>query len=85
MLQSGADPNARYHFGTEMSFISATDARGLELLLKYGANANSRDRGGITPLMRACRDYDGYEAAKVLIKYNADVNAVSKGKYSLLF
>lgn len=82
LLKSGADPNARYFLGSEINLISPLNVHCLEMLLKYGAKPDSRDRSGLTPLMKACRHPQGYAAAKILIHYGADVNAITSGKQS---
>lgn len=53
LLEHGADPNKRYFFGAEINLV--TDLEFLELLLTFGANPDSRDRSGLTPLMKAVR------------------------------
>lgn len=53
LLERGADPNKRYFFGAEINLV--TDLEFLELLLTFGANPDSRDRCGLTPLMKAVR------------------------------
>lgn len=53
LLEHGADPNKRYFFGSEINLV--TDLEFLELLLTFGANPDSRDRAGLTPLMKAVR------------------------------
>ncbi|KAI8425830.1 hypothetical protein MSG28_011598 [Choristoneura fumiferana] len=53
LLEHGADPNKRYFFGAEINLVS--DPEYLELLLTFGANPDSRDRAGLTPLMKAAR------------------------------
>lgn len=53
----------------------------MELLLKFGAQPDSRDRAGLTPLMKACRHPQGYAAAKLLINYGADVNAMTSERH----
>lgn len=80
LLKSGADPNARYFLGAEINLISPLNVMCLEMLLKYGAFPDSRDRSGLTPLMKACRHPQGYAAAKILIHYGADVNAITSGE-----
>ncbi|XP_054715411.1 ankyrin-3-like [Uloborus diversus] len=81
LLKNGADPNARYFLGAEINLISPLNTRFLDLLLKYGADPNSRDRTGLTPLMKACRHPQGFLAAKILIKYGADVNAMTSERH----
>lgn len=53
LLEHGADPNKRYFFGSEINLVN--DLEYLELLLTFGANPDSRDRAGLTPLMKAAR------------------------------
>jgi len=82
LLKSGADPNARYFLGSEINLISPLNISFMEMLLKYGACPDSRDRSGLTPLMKACRHPQGYAAAKILIHYGADPNAMTSGTNS---
>lgn len=79
VLEHGADPNKRYFFGTEINLT--TDLKVLELLLTFGGNPNSRDRSGLTPLMKVVRQPYGMEAALVLLKYGADVNAMTDERH----
>ncbi|UYV82594.1 hypothetical protein LAZ67_22000062 [Cordylochernes scorpioides] len=83
LLENGADPNAGYFLGSEINLISPLNLRFLELLLKFGADPNSRDRSGLTPLMKACRHAEGLEAAYLLISYGADTNAMSSERNDL--
>lgn len=53
LLEHGADPNKRYFFGSEINLVA--DLEYLELLLTFGASPDSRDRSGLTPLMKAAR------------------------------
>jgi ankyrin repeat protein len=58
----------------------ANDLESLEILLTFGANTESRDRSGLTPLMRACRSSAGMDAVLLLLKYGADVNAMADAR-----
>ncbi|CAK1592839.1 unnamed protein product [Parnassius mnemosyne] len=78
LLEHGADPNKRYFFGSEINLVS--DPEYLELLLTFGANPDSRDRAGLTPLMKAARQKRGIEAVLLLISYGADVNAMADAR-----
>lgn len=80
LLKSGADANARYFLGSEINLISPLNVLFLEMLLKFGAKPDARDRSDLTPLMKASRHPQGYAAAKILIYYNANVNAITSGK-----
>ncbi|KAG8183957.1 hypothetical protein JTE90_005188 [Oedothorax gibbosus] len=81
LLKNGADPNARYFLGSEINLISPLNTKFLGLLLKYGADPNSKDRTGLTPLMKACRHPQGLLSAQILIKYGADVNAMTPERH----
>lgn len=73
LLEHGADPNKRYFFGSEINLVNDLDF--LELLLTFGANPESRDRSGLTPLMKAARQSSGISAVLLLLSHGADVNA----------
>lgn len=79
LLEHGADPNKRYFFGAEINLV--TDLEFLELLLTFGANPDSRDRSGLTPLMKAVRQPQGMEAVLLLLKYGANVNAFADERH----
>ncbi|GIY07919.1 ankyrin-1 [Caerostris darwini] len=81
LLKNGADPNARYFLGSEINLISPLNTKFLELLLKYCADPNSRDRTGLTPLMKACRHPQGLESAQILIKHGANVNDMTPERH----
>lgn len=49
----------RYFVGAEINLISPLALSYMELLLRYGADPNSKDRTGLTPLMKACRHPQG--------------------------
>ncbi|KAK7079079.1 hypothetical protein SK128_021840 [Halocaridina rubra] len=55
LLEHGANPNARYFFGSEINLVNPLNTQLLHLLLSYGANPNARDRQGFTPIMKCCR------------------------------
>ncbi|CAO1331540.1 unnamed protein product [Diamesa serratosioi] len=78
LLERGADPNKRYFFGAEINL--ANDTESLELLLNFGACTETRDRSGLTPLMRYARSSTGMEPVLLLLKYGADVNAMADGR-----
>ncbi|XP_004930731.1 ankyrin-3-like [Bombyx mandarina] len=78
LLEHGADPNKRYFFGSEINLVS--DPEYLELLLTFGANPDSRDRAGLTPLMKAARQKKGIEAVLLLISFGADINAMADAR-----
>ncbi|XP_028135453.1 serine/threonine-protein phosphatase 6 regulatory ankyrin repeat subunit C-like isoform X1 [Diabrotica virgifera virgifera] len=79
LLEHGADPNKRYFFGSEINLV--TDLDFLQLLLTFGANPDSRDRSGLTPLMKAVRQPQGMEAVLLLLKFGADVNAIADERH----
>ena len=54
LLMKGADPNARYFYGSEINLVSPVRPDLLQLLLSYGARVNERDRNGLTAMMKAC-------------------------------
>ncbi|KAG6454649.1 hypothetical protein O3G_MSEX008817 [Manduca sexta] len=78
LLEHGADPNKRYFFGSEINLVS--DPEYLELLLTFGANPDSRDRAGLTPLMKAARQRKGMDAVLLLISFGANVNAMADAR-----
>ncbi|CAG7785048.1 unnamed protein product [Allacma fusca] len=81
LLERGANPNARYFFGSEINLISPVDVTFLDLLLTYGADPDSRDRSGLTPLMKACRLPHAIESVLCLISHEANVNAMTDERH----
>lgn len=81
LLEHGANSNARYFFGSEINLLSPLNTEYLELLLKYGADPDMRDRSGLTPLMKACRLTQGMESVLLLLSYGADVNAMTDERH----
>jgi ankyrin repeat protein len=50
----------------------------------FGADPNVYDRDGLTPTMKACRHREkGIAAIKLLLQYNADINAVAMPKQDM--
>lgn len=78
LLEHGADANKRYFFGSEICLIN--DCESLELLLTYGAQTETRDRSGMTPLMRAARQNHAMEQVLLLLSHGADVNAMTDSR-----
>lgn len=76
-MKNGADANARYFMGSEINLVSVLKVSHIKLLLEYGAEPDSRDRSGLTPLMKAARHPQGYATVKLLIDYGADVNDIA--------
>ncbi|XP_014228841.1 uncharacterized protein LOC106653779 isoform X4 [Trichogramma pretiosum] len=75
LLEHGANSNKRYFFGSEINLISPLDLDCMALVLAFGADPNSRDRAGLTPLMKAVRLPQGMQSVLLLLNYGADVNA----------
>lgn len=63
--------------GSEINLVSILKISCIKLLLQYGAHPDSRDRSGLTPLMKAARHPQGYMTVKLLIEYGADVNDIA--------
>jgi ankyrin repeat protein len=53
----------------------------VKLLLEYGADVNSKDDDGYTPLSIACK-YKNTELVKLLIEHGADIDMVDTDKLS---
>ncbi|XP_063218720.1 poly [ADP-ribose] polymerase tankyrase-1-like [Bacillus rossius redtenbacheri] len=81
LLEHGADPNKRYFFGSEINLVSPLDLEFMRLLLTFGANPDTRDRSGLTPLMKAARLPQGIDSVLLLLSYGADVNAMTDARH----
>ncbi|XP_054709757.1 ankyrin repeat domain-containing protein 50-like isoform X2 [Uloborus diversus] len=77
LLEHGANPNALYYLGHEINLVNPMDTRSIELLLAFGADPNARDLQGLTPLMKACRNSQALDTLHLLVRNDADVNAMS--------
>lgn len=68
--------------GTALHFAAKNDRPGaVALLVRHGADLESRDSANMTPILIACRDRK-FIAARRLIQLGADVNAVDSGDYA---
>uniref|UniRef100_A0A915E4V2 SOCS box domain-containing protein n=1 Tax=Ditylenchus dipsaci TaxID=166011 RepID=A0A915E4V2_9BILA len=84
LLENGADANAKYFDGPEITHISPLDTHFLRLLLSYGADPNVHGRDGLTPIMRACRHREkGIKAIRIFLDNGADINALASAKKDL--
>lgn len=76
LLDRGADLNYRGEWGAPVLFLASThsySARMTELLLRRGADPNSTDRDGLTPLYLVANTY-WPDVLETLIKGGANVN-----------
>ncbi|OWA52632.1 putative Ankyrin-3 [Hypsibius exemplaris] len=81
LLKRGANANAKYFLGSEINFVDpVTQPDFLDLLLRHGADPDSADRSGRTPIMFAARHPDAVQAVKILILHGADVNAQASSR-----
>lgn len=78
LLEYGANVNKRYFFGAEINLVTETEA--IELLLNYGAETETYDRAGMTPLMRASRHSHEMEQVLLLLSNGANVNAMTDSR-----
>lgn len=67
--------------GSEINLVSILKVSCIKLLLEHGAKPDSRDRSGLTPLMKAARHPQGYATVKLLIDYGADVNDIASERH----
>lgn len=83
LLENGADPNVQFNYEKSRKNTSLNHAvinnnfNMAELLLKYKANPNIKNRRGNTPLSIAVKK-DNYNMVKLLLKYDANPNIQDK-------
>lgn len=77
LIGKGAKLEIRANNGATalMVGVTAGNTRGTRLLLESGANPNVYDNNGLTPLMRTMEIGTNIDLVKVLVEFNADVNA----------
>ena len=73
LLEHGADANQKYFLGHEINLVPMEYHECLEILLNYGANPDVYSRGGLSPLMKACKDKQ-LASINILISHGASVN-----------
>ncbi len=56
LLQNGADANEHHFLGHEINLVPIENLECLKLLLDHGADVDSFNRSGVTPLMKASKD-----------------------------
>ena len=84
LLIAGADPNQKRQTNWNMlvSPILDKNTKLLELLIKYGADVNSKNKSDQTLLWL---DYEHYDVVKVLIDNGIDINHIDGFGNSILF
>jgi ankyrin repeat protein len=84
LLKRGFDVNNVFHGGRTALHDALGNKDMVELLLAYGADANIRGGGGLTPLHLVCgprpilgsnSKWDGPEVFELLVKHGADIEA----------
>ncbi|XP_061163994.1 ankyrin repeat and SOCS box protein 8-like [Saccostrea echinata] len=73
LLQNGARPDNKYFMGYEINLVPLDHLQCLKLIIDYGADPNTCNRCGITPLMRACRENNA-RAVNFLLEHGAEVD-----------
>lgn len=77
MLKKGADPNAADRYGRSAMHYAAHDIHKITLPHRYGTSLHSRDWEVLTPLHDAAASSLGTDMVRYLLRYSADINAVS--------
>ena len=72
LLESGANPNTKHHYGRGLIHLTS-DQQIIELLLRYGLNINDVDIMGVTALYSAVMK-QGFNFIQYLLEHKADPN-----------
>ncbi|XP_076080073.1 notch-regulated ankyrin repeat-containing protein A-like [Mytilus galloprovincialis] len=83
LLTRGSSVDYRNSYNDETPLHVARNKEIAEILIKYGANVNSTDSGGWTPLHIAIA-YGNIGLTQILIVNKADVHAVTSEKWTPL-
>lgn len=77
LVDSGANLNVRYEKGRTILYqaIDKGKINAVKILLENGAEVNSRDDNGITPLIFSFIDDNRYDIIEELIDYGAEIEA----------
>lgn len=73
LLESGARAVNKYFMGHEINLAPLDHLQCMKLLIDHGADPNTCNRCGITPLMRACREQN-VQAVRFLLRHGADLD-----------
>ncbi|XP_064616268.1 ankyrin-1-like [Liolophura sinensis] len=80
LLENGAKADHSYFMGSEINLVPLENLACLELLLQHGANPNTFNRCGHSPLMKACKEHQ-IEAVRILLANGADVNLLCPSRF----
>ena len=84
LLQKGADPNLRNHFGATALMWAVDDSGKVEELLKGGAAVNVKSNRGTTPLLAASLIWGNHTVVDKLLAKGADVSAIDSDGWTPL-
>jgi ankyrin repeat protein len=84
LIDESTQVNKRDLSGRNSIYYAATynpDSKIINLLVENGADVNSKNKKGLTPLMRASA-FNNYEVVKVLIEHGADINSKTESGFT---
>ncbi|TDP85636.1 ankyrin repeat protein [Halanaerobium saccharolyticum] len=84
IIDKDARVNKRDSSGRNAIYYAATyntDSKIINLLVENGADVNSKNKKGLTPLMRASA-FNNYEVVKALIDHGADINSKTESGFT---